>query len=155
MGFNESLKSGLIGELIVWNALGHLESVKRVIDVRDDKRFQMMDVDFLVEMSSRQYIWLEVKTDYKATETGNIAYELRTSGNIGCFEKTKADVIAYYVPTSGYIYLIKAKELRMYVRNANYPIRRMGDASEGYLLPISELERDGVIYYEYQAEVTR
>lgn len=152
MSFDESLTSGLVGELIVWNALNHLETVRTVIDVRDDKKFQSMDVDFLVEMASRQVIWLEVKTDYKATETGNIVYELTTSGNVGCFEKTKADVIAYYVPTSGCIYLINVKKLRNYVRSCDYPLKKMGDASEGYLLPIAELERENVIYFEHHAE---
>lgn len=152
MGFSASLEEGNIGEFVVWNLLSKLNTVKNVIDVRDDKYFQSVDVDFLVEDTDRQFTWLEVKTDFKAHETGNFVYESTTSGNIGCFEKTKASFIAYYVAESGNVYILSVKALRNYVESHELRTISMGDNATGYLLDIGELDRTKVIKQMYKAE---
>ena len=97
MSCSDSLKNGGYGEHAVWNMFNKMPKVRSVVDVREDKMFQSLDIDFLVENIDRQFSTIEVKTDYKAHETGNIVYEVTTSGNIGCFEKTKAKYKAYFV----------------------------------------------------------
>ena len=148
MSFDESLFEGNIGEYVVLNYFTHLPTVKDVVDVRDDKFFQSCDVDFLVMNIDRQLTWVEIKTDFQAHKTGNFVYECTTSGNIGCFEKTKAQVIAYYVPHSGNLYLLNVQALRNYVRHNNLKVVRMGDNATGYLLDIGDLERTDVILYK-------
>ena len=143
--FWDDVIRGTIGEFVVFNAIWKLDSVKQVIDVRDDLFFQSVDVDFLVCDKNRQYTWLEVKTDYKTYETGNVIYELTTNGNPGCLEKTRASVIAFYVPQSGNIYLCKTDALRRCVRNNDYPLKEMGQCSKGYIVPLGDLERFGVV----------
>lgn len=145
MGFAESLSVASVGEFVVWDYFSHHKGIKEILDVRDDKKFQQYDVDFLIMDSNRQVAWVEVKTDFKAHETGNFVYEISTSGNIGCFEKTLADVIAYYVPSSGNLYLLDVKALREYTKTRTLREVRMGDNAKGYLLDIGDLERTKVI----------
>ena len=147
MSFENSLKNGGIGEHVFWNHYIHMEDVRSIVDVRDDRQFQEYDVDFLVEVRNRQFLWYEVKTDFKAHETGNIVYELSTAGHIGCFEKTKAQYIAYYVVHSEILYIISVKCLRQFVRFPVEPLQKvkMGDHAEGYKLPIADLIKYKVI----------
>lgn len=145
----KELRIGASGELIVWDKLMHFSNVKSVIDVRDDKQFREFDVDFLVEDTSRQFHWFEIKTDLFAHETGNIAYEFYSSKYYktqGCFEKTKATDIAYFVPGFKKIFLINVGLLRDYVHAINLPLKPMGDNALGYLIPIEELEKREIIY---------
>jgi hypothetical protein len=148
MGFDQSLLDGTIGEYIVWNFFNDSTGVKEVIDVRCDKVFQMWDVDFLILDSKRQVSWIEVKTDFKAHETGNFVYEVASNRNfntIGCLEKTKAQIIACFVPVSANLYLISVAKLKKFVQSNNLNLVNMGDNAKGFLLPIAELERNGVI----------
>lgn len=153
MNFADSLSMASIGEYAVWNYFNQLLTIKEIFDVRDDKKFQEMDVDFLVMDVKRQVTWVEVKTDYHSQDTGNFVYETSTSGNIGCFEKTKADVIAYYVPKSRNLYLLTVSALRTYVRTHELKKIRMGDNAEGYLLDIGDLERTNVIWYRTEVNI--
>lgn len=155
MSFSESIKEGNIGEFVVWNLFSHSPTVRSVVDVRDDAYFQSVDVDFLIEDYNRQYSWMEVKTDYKAHDTGNFVYEvtsLKHANTIGCFEKTKAKYIAYYVPNSGRVYLLSVSTLRKYVDSHDLKLINMGDDAKGYLLDIGDLERTKVILGMYEVE---
>lgn len=153
MNFADSLSMASIGEYAVWTYLNQLTSVKSLWDVREDYRFQLMDVDFLVMDAKRQVLWLEVKTDYHSQDTGNFVYEVSTSGNIGCFEKTKADTIAYYVPYSRNLYFLNVLALRNYVKTHELKKIRMGDNAEGYLLDIGDLERTDVILFRTEVNI--
>lgn len=144
MGFAESLEVGEVGEFVVWNALLNNKGIRTIVDVRNDKRFQRMDVDFLIEDYHRQYTWIEVKTDYQAHLTHNLAYELTTSQNIGCFEKTQADVIAYYIPKAKVIYFLNKEALKR-CAHSGYKEIRMGDNATGVLIPLDDLKRLNVI----------
>lgn len=151
MSFADSIKYGNLGELIVIDYFVHHKGIKEVFDVRDDKRFQNMDVDFLLMNLDRSVTWLEVKTDFRADETGNFVYECISSkyqNSIGCFEKTQSDIIGYYVPNSGKLYLINTNALKNYVRTHSLKEIQMGDNALGYLLEIGDLERTGVIVQE-------
>lgn len=151
----ESLSNGAIGEAIVYDFFTKQKVIKDIIDVRDDKFFQESDVDFLFEDYNHQFTWVEVKTDFRAHESGCFVYEAESSSfshTIGCFEKTKANVIAYYVPHSGHIYMMDVLKLRIFVKSFDLKQIKMGDRAVGYLLPIAELERHGVILKMYDAE---
>ena len=141
--FSESLKEGETGEHAVWNVLIKQKWIRNVVDVRDDKNFQEQDIDFWIENTERQFASVEVKTDYKAHETGNIVYEVQTSGSLGCFEKTKAKYIAYYIPANKVVYLINVVNLRTFIHKLRPEERSMGDSARGFLIPIKDLERAG------------
>jgi len=144
--FDTSLRAGAVGEHTIWNILQDRPSIRQVIDVRKDKRYQEEDVDFLIENYSRQFFKLEIKTDFQADRTGNIAYELTTSGNIGCFAKTQADVVAYFLPNAHRVYLINMNMMKSFIKASSFEVVRMGDNATGYLLPIRELKSYGVIF---------
>lgn len=150
MAFEESKKYGEYGEHAVWNILSGESWVRSIVDVRQDEGFREQDVDFLVENLHRQFAGVEVKTDFKAHETGNLVYELTTSGHIGCFEKTKAKFIAYIVPKSRKVYWISVNALRDYTHNGNLKEIRMGDNATGFLIPLEDLIRNGVIMKTYE-----
>jgi hypothetical protein len=153
MSFSKSLKEGGYGEHAVWNLFNKLPKVRSVVDVREDKAFQALDIDFLVENIERQFSTIEVKTDYKAHETGNIVYEVSTSGNVGCFEKTKAKFIAYFVPKSEEVFIISTKNFRNYLQKQPRQPINMGDNATGFLFTIEELKQNKVILYTYKGVV--
>jgi hypothetical protein len=153
MSFQQGLKNGGYGEHAVWNMFNKMPKVRSVVDVREDKLFQASDIDFLVETIDRQFSAIEVKTDYKAHETGNIVYEVTTGGQIGCFEKTKAKYIAYFVPKSETVYLIGTRNFRQYVHNQELEPKRMGDDATGYLFSIEELIKNKIILRTYEGVV--
>ena len=144
--FSESLQEGGYGEHAIWNLYVNMKGVRSVVDVRKDREFQEKDIDFLVEDINRQFTSIEVKTDFKAHETGNLVYELSTSNNVGCFDKTQAKYIVYFIPKAKEAHVISVKALRDYVYNKAHPEeKKMGDNATGFLLPIAELKKHGVI----------
>ena len=152
--FSESLIDGKYGERVVLDFLRGLPNVKSVVDVRQDKDFQEKDIDFLIEDKHQQFTSIEVKTDFKAHETGNLVYEVTTSGHIGCFEKTQAKYIAYYLPYSRTLYLINPVALRTYLHKIHPEPRKMGDNAEGFLIPLADLEKEeGIIFYSRKGDV--
>lgn len=148
--FEECLKTGGYGEHAIWNLFIKSPKVKSIVDVRDDKHFQELDIDFLVENLERQFTSIEVKTDFKAHETGNIVYEISTSNNVGCFEKTQAQFIAYFIPESRQVHMISVGALRRYISQVHPKEIRMGDNATGYLLPIEDLIKSKVIKITYE-----
>lgn len=148
--FEQSLKEGESGEHVVWNVLQKSSRVRSIVDVRQDKSFQAQDIDFLIENTDRQFTPIEVKTDFKAHETGNIIYEASTSGHLGCFEKTKAKYVYYYIPAEKVIHMIDVVALRTYIHKVRPEERKMGDNATGFLLPIKDLINAKVIKYTYR-----
>lgn len=147
MGFEECLKNGEVGEHIAWNLLSKNKNIATVIDMRDSTWGREQDVDFMVIATNKDTRFVEVKTDFKAHETGNIAYELKTSGNAGCFYKTAANWVLYYVPYAKVVYWIDVRRMREHIQARSYSVVRMGDYAEGYLIPIDDLVSDKVIYH--------
>lgn len=149
----KELHEGEKGELVVWNLFIKQKGIKSVVDVRDDLRFREEDVDFLIEDINRQFTKVEVKTDFMLDKTGNFAYEKESSKTYhtqGCFEKTKADFIAYYVPNINKVYLINVGLLRDFVHGSNLRLVQMGDDALGHLIPLNELKQREIIIKEYE-----
>ena len=150
MEFQDSLREGGYGEHAIWNLFIKQPWVRNVVDVRDDKDFQEKDIDFLIEDRNRQFTPVEVKTDFKAHETGNIVYEATTSNHIGCFEKTQAKYIMYFIPEKKEAHMIDVVALRTYLHEVRPEEKKMGDNSTGFLLPIEDLKMRGVIRRTYE-----
>lgn len=148
--FANDLKVGEIGEQVVVNYLQKEEHVIQIIDVRDDKKFQVDDIDYLVYTDNFIIFPIEVKTDTMAHRTGNIAYEVYSNKHYrtkGCLEKTKAKFVYYYLTETKTLYNINVQKLREYVHN-NYDesqLRNMGDYALGYLIKIKELVNKNIM----------
>ena len=141
MSFEQDKQLAIIGEFVVWNALSEFKGTKQVIDVREDRRFQEWDIDLLVMNTNRQVYGVEVKTDWKAYDTGNFFFETKSREKVGCLERTKADYIAFFVPQSGNIYMCRTEAIRRCLSNHDYRLIQAVDGNEGYILPIGDLER--------------
>lgn len=149
--FDADLKRGAIGERVAWDILNSQPNIRTVLDVRQASMFQNMDVDFLVEKTDREIFLVEVKTDNAISRTGNVVYELTTSGNIGCFAKTKAQIVMYY-DVEGIMYAIDVKHLREYISHNRFDAVRMGDNATGYLISIEELKVNKIIFKEWRVK---
>ena len=79
--------------------------------------------------------------------------DVTTSGHMGCFEKTEAKYIAYYIPKSEEVHLIDVKKLRTYIHSIQPEPKNMGDNAMGFLLPIEDLKKNKVIVTTYEGVI--
>ena len=145
MGFITDIKIGNNGEDIIYNYLLHHSSTKIVVNVTNDEWFQQFDIDFLQITKDNQINKIEVKTDRMADRTGNMVYEVysdRRTYTQGCFEKTEADYIFYYLINTNILYIFNTQELREWVHKHKDKLWKtyMGDYAIGYVIPLSNLK---------------
>lgn len=98
MSFEHDLWRGRKGEELFEKAMGD-----RVTNVTQDGKYQKDDVDYI---SSCVCAW-EVKTDYMAYNTGNLAIESHTSTQgLSWLWKSRADIFAFVIPQTEELYAI-------------------------------------------------
>lgn len=148
--FDKDYQAGCKGETIVLAWLLKNEKVKSVIDASKDKRYQKYDIDYIVQFTDMQLINIEIKTDFQADKTNNIAYEIISNvdyNSKGCFEKTKSDYIFYYIYNSHDLLIADTNKLKQYVKDnsKNLKLIPMGENARGYLININELIKGKII----------
>ncbi|MBM3212528.1 hypothetical protein FJZ33_09920 [Candidatus Poribacteria bacterium] len=98
-----------------------LRSCVKVIDVKNvenHKDYQLLDIDLLciVEIGRQERsISIEIKGDTKAHYTGNFFFETISNeslGTQGCFLKSKADLLFYYLIEIDYLYIFPMEIIR-------------------------------------------
>jgi len=100
-----------------------------------------------------KWVTMEVKTDFKAAETGNLAYEIisqayiRKNGVIGWGFKLEAtDYLAYLVPKeTTEIYIFQTEKIQEWVIGNYYMLRNFSAKNRDYttlgvLIPITKIE---------------
>lgn len=111
--FNEDKIIGDEGESIVKRYLESLGSVKKVVDMANNKIFFHKDVDFVLERHDATKFRIEVKTDqYKS---GNIYYETISNtvfDTEGCMEKSRCDYLCYYFINFDKLYILRMKDYK-------------------------------------------
>lgn len=137
--FNKDKSFGRVGEEVAWLDFLQSPKVRNVLDVREDGYFKDKDIDFLVLKPDNQISKVEVKTDSKGHRTGNLAFETKTNGNIGCLMKSEADWIYYYLEASGESYMVDLRKLRQYITQIRPEEVAMGDNARGYLIKLTDL----------------
>ena len=142
--FREDIETGKIGEKKTLDFLNSLDMTYRVEDVTEDELWQKLDVDFLQIVKDGEIYRIEVKTDTIAHKSGNIVYEHTSNikyNTKGCFEKTKSDIMFYYLSEVDELYYINIYELRKYVNESKKTLTEvnMGDFARGYLLRLNKL----------------
>ena len=145
MGFHSDNEIGNKGENIICDYLKNLSSTIGLVDVSKDEWFQQFDIDFLQIDIQGNINKIEVKTDRLADKTGNMIYEIWSDRRIyskGCFEKTEADYIFYYLINTNILYIFNTLELREWVKKHEIKLKRtpMGDYAVGYLIPLNDLK---------------
>ena len=144
MGFHKDNIVGQNGEYIIYNYLSNYSSTINLIDVSKDKWFQQFDIDFL-QVTNDGINKIEVKTDRIADRTGNMVYEIYSDKRfytLGCFEKTEADYIFYYLINTNILYIFDTQELREWVleHQHNLKLVDMGDFALGYIIRLNDLK---------------
>ena len=134
--FKGDLRFGKLCEDIIRRFLLHYVDVDDVRDISNSNRGIKDDIDFEIVYSD-------------AHRTGNIAYEELSHKNPGCFARTKADHIIYYLTETGVAYVLNPHKLRAFVaemkaderKAASLRVRpaKMGEGAFGYLIPIRVL----------------
>ena len=145
MGFTTDNEIGHKGEIVIYNYLINHSSTDNVIDVSNDKWFQKFDIDFIQIDGEDCVNKIEVKTDRMADRTGNMVYEVysdRRNYTKGCFEKTEADYIFYYLINTNILYIFNTQELREWIleHQHNLKLVDMGDYALGYIIPLNDLK---------------
>ena len=149
--FKKDLYTGELGEKRAYEYLTNLDFTQFVLDVRNDEFFQTLDVDFVHCDKEGDFRNIEVKTDTMAHRTGNLVYEHTSNkyyNTIGCFEKTRADIMFYYLTETDEMYTLTMYELRKYVRENSKYLREvnMGDNALGFLIKIDDLKNKGIMH---------
>lgn len=145
MGFHKDNIVGQNGEYIIYNYLWKHKSTFKIVDVSKDKWFQQFDIDFLQITTDYNVNKIEVKTDRMADRTGNMVYEVYSDKRfytLGCFEKTEADYIFYYLINTNILYVFNTQELREWIleHQHNLKLVDMGDYALEYIIPLNDLK---------------
>ena len=145
MSFRKDNKFGEIGENKISKYILSLPITMGIVDVSKDECFQQFDIDFLQITTDGDINKIEVKTDKIADKTGNMVYEKYSNKQYftkGCFEKTKADYIFYYLININVIYIFNTQELIQWVweHEHEYELVDMGDSASGYIIKLSDLK---------------
>lgn len=152
--FTNDIEKGRVGEDIVINFLKQNKCFDNIIDVRKDKEYQNMDIDFILKRKDREYK-AEVKTDYIAHTTNNICFEIVSNKEYntdGCILKTKSDILLYYIIEDDKLYIFNTRRLidslkelmksKSHILGIQY--RKFGDNAEGFLIPERTLTDVGI-----------
>ena len=121
------MEIGKQGEDHVLYYLHNRGKAKHIIDVRNIRTYQVIDVDFLVTFEDDKQYKVEVKTDtYKS---GNIYWESissEESGSDGCFEKTEADYLFYYYINWKRLYIFEMDKYREWFKEQESDFKKLG-----------------------------
>lgn len=91
-----------------------------VIDVSEDKEYQKIDVDFIIDGN-----FVEVKTQKSIAEREKITLELETEYynslvKQGWFKSTEANILIFYDNVNNIAYSVDTKELRDFFKKNKY-----------------------------------
>lgn len=157
--FNNDIKRGEEGEIVFYEYF--LQNGEKLIDTRKIEYFMEKDIDFILDdIFSNQTF--EIKTDYLAHRTGNIPWEKYSYYSdsfktTGCFEKTEATYLVFYIYHLKKLIFYRTKELREYVRKNEYkfPLKNIGDNAKGYLLRIEDTPIMQEVYLKDTLNLTK
>lgn len=118
----------------------------KVDDKTNDKDYWGKDIDSIVtNPRTGETRTIEVKTDTRLYETGNLYIELEnvhSKGGKGWYYFSEADIIAYcdYSAPDREIYLFSFEDLRATIHKREYATAKCGADSKGILVPLRELK---------------
>ena len=160
--FKKDMIDAVLGEEATEKYLQDVYGKDNVQDVRNFKTYQNADVGYVAyDNEARKMVNYEVKTDFQANNTGNVAYELTSNGNPGCLGRSAADYVAYITfateqNPNTHFYMINLPEWRKLISNSNKDSKwifrwnaPMGEGAVGHLFKIEGLLSEGVARQVY------
>ena len=142
--FKGDLRFGKLCEDVIRRFLMHYVDVDDVRDISNSNRGIKDDIDFEIVYRDGHTSTAELKSDMQAHKTGNIAYEELSHKNPGCFARTKADHIIYYLTETGVAYVLNPHKLRAFVAEMKADERKAGGAyleATGIVKKLDDFER--------------
>lgn len=164
--FNGSNNDGKQGEEVIKkyllnnpNSIKYLPKITNIEDVSSNKFFQTQDIDFFV-ICDKGNVSVEVKTDLQASKTGNIFFETESIvelGSKGCLLASKAEILAYYIPSNHTAYFIDLPKFQKWFTDNSYKfppktVQNFSHTTKGRLISIEKLEQM-FPYYEKITDV--
>jgi hypothetical protein len=139
--FETQLSRGKVGEEFFIETMK--ERGNLVEDLRDKKEYQKQDIDFRIQNPEGKFTLVEVKTDYRMNQTGNIFLERvieYREGNeaLGWFAYTRADYLAFVDGITKEIYIYQTAALKEWINKHSPYMRRCNDGYKtvyGYCVP--------------------
>ena len=138
--FYEDLERGKRGEKLVYDAL--TARGNKVTDLRDDEAARWNDIDFALEKDGKKTT-LEVKTDFRSEETGNLFIEYENSNNQkhkykGWYCYCKAEYLCFVQETARKAYIVLFDELKQTIKKNSFRTANSKNAV-GFLFPLARL----------------
>jgi len=115
------MQKGKYGESIVLQWLKENPNVNEVIDMREFRISQRLDVDCGIETLDRSLVLAEIKTDYNLGKTNNFIFEIFRINHfvdadkvfyLGWVFRSPAKYLFYYSPNENIIYRFTFKNIR-------------------------------------------
>lgn len=144
MSFEEDVKFAEIGEKECLWLLTNSKKTKLVVDVRSDPFFQRLDIDFLQLDINNRVNKIEVKTDRKGHETGNLFFETECNSKEGCLQRSEADYVYYYLVETKETWVIVLPRLKNWLKMQDFNEVIVDGKTKGYLLNFLDLEMNGI-----------
>lgn len=140
--FKDSYTVGKAGEDAVANyfiSLGY--EVSRV--PKGLQKTLMYDL-YVINRDKGKEFCIEVKTEHKAEETGNICYEIEVDGKPGwCLKYSELSnvLILWYLPVRKHILVFPAKRLKdiEYRRYRQVTVQNVGYIAKNHLIPLTDM----------------
>lgn len=113
------LPVGKQGEEAAYRFLNSMSNVTHVEDVRDIEAWQKQDVDYRITLQDKSVKRVEVKTDTRIEQTGNVLFELTrihhtatTCAYVGWSVFSQADFMLIYAPDTRAFRLFRFMDFR-------------------------------------------
>ena len=150
--FNSTISQGNGGEELLKNYM----SIKgfQIIDRSNDPLYQLKDIDFEFSRNGNKWSSVEVKSDYRMAQTGNIVVEVamyRKSGKSkGWLYYCEADYLCFIDMQSYDFYFFDWKKLQQEVLNGRWRFTKFNngtDNCEGEVckIPLKDLFNMGLV----------
>jgi len=117
----ELMQKGRIGETAVLEWLNKSQAAKEIIDMREFRISQRLDVDCGIETLDGALVLAEIKTDYNLGRTNNFLFELFRINHfveadrvfyLGWTFRSPAKYLLYYSPNENSVYCFTFKNIR-------------------------------------------
>lgn len=156
--FRNSKKLGDVGEKEVKFYLENISNIKDIVDVSDNKHYQAIDVDILLQIENLPIFKGEIKTD-RNDKTGNVFIEIisnieKNGDKSGWLYYCKADYLFYYFVNTKILYMIRFDTFKEWFLNNSHKFKTVSNktsvgnseyTSYGKLVPITELYNNNTV----------
>ena len=141
--FDKDLEVGALGEEKVKQALTRLGHTVTNTSIE----LQMKDIDFICCNRKNQQTTLEVKSDFRVNDTGNVYIEIsnmnnKRNGYKGWYYYCEAEHLGVVEPQANVCHIFQMNELREIINDNSFRTATCnGGETKGTLVPLSDIKK--------------